>query len=189
MSLQAWESDVESTIVSKLHSEVSQVMGSLGVSHNIERITDDGLFSADILIEDDKVIVEVDGPHHFTVNTHQPLGECPALQVCLDQGACTLQLLLVGLSTCHVQPYLLLIETANRLSSWLLKAFSQPEVFCLCFAAGATLCRRELLAARGWTMLSVPYFDWVKGQGNINAQKQYLRDLLVPHVKTVIMED
>lgn len=72
---QAWESDVESTIVSKLHSEVSQVMGSLGVSHNIERITDDGLFSADILIEDDKVIVEVDGPHHFTVNTHQPLGE------------------------------------------------------------------------------------------------------------------
>lgn len=57
------------------------------------------------------------------------------------------------------------------------------------YAAGATLCRRELLAARGWTMLSVPYFDWVKGQGNINAQKQYLRDLLVPHVKTVIMED
>lgn len=89
MCLQAWESDVESTIVSKLHSEVSQVMGSLGVSHNIERITDDGLFSADILVEDDKVIVEVDGPHHFTVNTHQPLGGCPALQVCLDQGACT----------------------------------------------------------------------------------------------------
>lgn len=76
---QAWESDVESTIVSKLHSEVSQVMGSLGVSHNIERITDDGLFSADILIEDDKVIVEVDGPHHFTVNTHQPLGELSIL--------------------------------------------------------------------------------------------------------------
>ena len=73
--LQAWESDVESTIVSKLHSEVSQVMGSIGISHNIERITDDGLFSADILIEDDKVIVEVDGPHHFTVNTHQPLGK------------------------------------------------------------------------------------------------------------------
>ena len=94
MSLQAWESDVESTIVSKLHSEVSQVMGSLGVSHNIERITDDGLFSADILIEDDKVIVEVDGPHHFTVNTHQPLGECYALQVCFDQGACSLQPLL-----------------------------------------------------------------------------------------------
>jgi len=66
---------VESTIVSKLHSEVSQVMGNLGITHNIERITDDGLFSADILIEDDKVIVEVDGPHHFTVNTHQPLGK------------------------------------------------------------------------------------------------------------------
>lgn len=59
----------------------------------------------------------------------------------------------------------------------------------VCDASGATLCRRELLAARGWTMLSVPYFDWVKGQGNITAQKQYLRDLLVSHVKTVIMED
>ena len=82
--MQAWESDVESTIVSKLHSEVSQVMASLGVNHNIERITDDGLFSADILIEDDKVIVEVDGPHHFTVNTHQPLGESaqPCCSLC-----------------------------------------------------------------------------------------------------------
>ena len=84
--LQAWESDVESTIVSKLHSEVSQVMGSLGVSHNIERITDDGLFSADILIEDDKVIVEVDGPHHFTVNTHQPLGEFSIVSICILQA-------------------------------------------------------------------------------------------------------
>ena len=89
-TLQAWESDVESTIVSKLHSEVSQVMGSLGVSHNIERITDDGLFSADILIEDDKVIVEVDGPHHFTVNTHQPLGQF--FIACLHfAGQCLLQ--------------------------------------------------------------------------------------------------
>lgn len=73
--LQAWESDVESTIVSKLHSEVSAVMSGLNVPHDIERITEDGLFSADILIEDVKVIVEVDGPHHFTVNTHQPLGK------------------------------------------------------------------------------------------------------------------
>lgn len=75
--LQAWESDVESTIVSKLHSEVSAVMSGLNVPHDIERITEDGLFSADILIEDVKVIVEVDGPHHFTVNTHQPLGMLP----------------------------------------------------------------------------------------------------------------
>ena len=59
----------------------------------------------------------------------------------------------------------------------------------MCFISGATLCRRELLAARGWLMLSVPYFDWVKGQGNVAAQKHYLRDLLSPHVKTVIMED
>ena len=61
-------------------------MGSLGVSHNIERITDDGLFSADILIEDDKVIVEVDGPHHFTVNTHQPLGDFSIARVCILQA-------------------------------------------------------------------------------------------------------
>lgn len=62
-------------------------MGSLGVSHNIERITDDGLFSADILIEDDKVIVEVDGPHHFTVNTHQPLGKFWRHLLCILQPA------------------------------------------------------------------------------------------------------
>ena len=50
LGVQAWLSDVESTIVSKLHSEVSAVMSSLGVAHDIERITEDGLFSADILI-------------------------------------------------------------------------------------------------------------------------------------------
>lgn len=83
-------------------------MGSLGVSHNIERITDDGLFSADILIEDDKVIVEVDGPHHFTVNTHQPLGESLCLRLAYAalpqcnfalcfQGQCVLSVNLVTL--------------------------------------------------------------------------------------------
>ena len=119
------------------------------------------------------------------------MGALHCESVLIKEHAPTLQLLLDGLSVRHVQPYLLLIVTANRqkVTANRQKAFPQPEFLCLCFAAGATLCRRELLAARGWTMLSVPYFDWVKGQGNINAQRQYLRDLLVPHVKTVIMED
>lgn len=38
-------------------------------------------------------------------------------------------------------------------------------------------------------MLSVPYFDWVKGQGNVSVQKQYLRELLKPHVQYVSLED
>lgn len=42
--------------------------------------------------------IEVDGPHHFTVNTHDPLGE--------------------------------------------------------------TLARRKQLEARGWTVISIPFFDW-----------------------------
>ena len=185
---QAWESDVESTIVSKLHSEVSQVMGSLGVSHNIERITDDGLFSADILIEDDKVIVEVDGPHHFTVNTHQPLGESLGIHGSHLPHTCVFLSVLCLLVACYIYGYQMRFSFMSIHGMLLMHAFAW-SLNGLISSSGATLCRRELLAARGWTMLSVPYFDWVKGQGNVAAQKQYLRDLLSPCVKTVIMED
>lgn len=129
--LQAWESDVESTIVSKLHSEVSQVMGSIGVSHNIERITDDGLFSADILIEDDKVIVEVDGPHHFTVNTHQPLGMSWQHLLCILEAAlcCKAVLLLYIFGTLVLLYHLMLHDAWLRYMSLLVG----PLTYMLCF--------------------------------------------------------
>ena len=43
--------------------------------------------------------------------------------------------------------------------------------------AGATECRRKLLAARGWRVISVPYFDWSTKSG-AEQQQAYLRSLL-----------
>ena len=46
----------------------------MGVQHENEGVTDDCLFSVDIMLRPARVAVEVDGPFHFTANTHQPLG-------------------------------------------------------------------------------------------------------------------
>ncbi|KAK9819771.1 hypothetical protein WJX72_002182 [[Myrmecia] bisecta] len=60
--------------MSKLQEEVSRVLWSLGVIHRTDHITMDGLFCVDIALENDRVIIEVDGPSHFAVNSRRPLG-------------------------------------------------------------------------------------------------------------------
>ncbi len=46
----------------------------LGVSHELEYITADGLFSIDPAVVDRRIAIEFDGPSHFTRNTLEPLG-------------------------------------------------------------------------------------------------------------------
>jgi hypothetical protein len=45
-----------------------------GISHELEHITADGLFSIDLAIVDRRIALEFDGPSHFTSNTLEPLG-------------------------------------------------------------------------------------------------------------------
>ncbi len=75
--------------------QVAATLSSLGVKHTLEALTADGLFSVDIGIQDGpdgalSVAIEVDGPHHFTVNGCNPLGASPAGQWII-RGALTVE--------------------------------------------------------------------------------------------------
>ena len=72
---QAWKKTVKRTLISELHRRVSRALSSMGLQHECEVVTDDGLFSVDIMLRDERIIVEVDGPSHYTYNSQQRLGE------------------------------------------------------------------------------------------------------------------
>ena len=46
-----------------------------------------------------------------------------------------------------------------------------------CLDAGRTVMRNKLLEARGWTVVSIPYFQW-NSRTSLPAKQQYLRDKL-----------
>lgn len=54
----------------------------------------------------------------------------------------------------------------------------KPKIGC----AGPTMCRDQLLMARGWTVLVVPYFQWLQLQGIPAACETYLRQVLLGYV-------
>ncbi|CAL8461792.1 g1323 [Coccomyxa elongata] len=112
-----WKETVKNTLSSRFHMDVSQMLRDMGVAHDFEYVTEDGLFSLDIATAGPRgpVAIEVDGPYHFTLNTRQPLG--------------------------------------------------------------STLIRRRLLHALGWTVLSVPFYDYYR-LGSAAAKMHYLAQLL-----------
>lgn len=84
-ALAVWKGSVRQIgRTSKLHEEVSQMLWSLGIVHSNEQITSDGLFCVDIALQDNKVVIEVDGPSHFSVNSHRPLGRTVARRCMLE---------------------------------------------------------------------------------------------------------
>ena len=62
--------------VSLFQQDVSNVVSALHIEHQMEYLAQDGLFSVDVAIlqGDKRIAIEVDGPYHYTLNTHQPLG-------------------------------------------------------------------------------------------------------------------
>ncbi|BDA46187.1 probable RAP domain-containing protein, chloroplastic [Coccomyxa sp. Obi] len=93
-----WLESCKNVRISALHRDVARVLTEYSISHNIEHVTEDELFSVDIALPDEKIAIEVDGPHHFTANTLAVTGEM--------------------------------------------------------------LARQKLLKARGWAVISVPFFRW-----------------------------
>ncbi|GAB4822437.1 hypothetical protein N2152v2_009483 [Parachlorella kessleri] len=113
-SHEAWLRSTKKIKISEFHSEVSRMLSTLGVDHTIEHLTDDQLFSGkdpvgpidrtlrlaswsarkwdlfwwlvgvDIALPGERIALEVDGPHHFTSNTFQPLGEMYARRSLLE---------------------------------------------------------------------------------------------------------
>ncbi|KAK2080103.1 hypothetical protein QBZ16_002499 [Prototheca wickerhamii] len=71
----SWLANTKVVTISEFHSEVSRLLLSMGVAHDFEHLTQDRLFSVDIALSNEKIALEVDGPHHFTVNTLEPMAD------------------------------------------------------------------------------------------------------------------
>ena len=75
---QAWRSSVtrhRSEPASNMQSSVSRALAAVGIAHRSQASTDKGLFVVNILTTRPRVVIQVDGPSEFTVNTSRPLGE------------------------------------------------------------------------------------------------------------------
>lgn len=73
--MQAWKEQALNIVISKFHTDVSALLDTMHIPHKNEHLTDDQLFSIDIALVDRRVALEVDGPYHFSANTHVKLGE------------------------------------------------------------------------------------------------------------------
>ena len=73
-AVQAYREQTRNATVSNGQREVADSLCRLGIAHELEYITADGLFSIDLAIVDRRIAVEFDGPSHFTVNSLEPLG-------------------------------------------------------------------------------------------------------------------
>lgn len=78
MRAQMWKEQVTVVSISRLHLDVSDAMNSMGLAHENEGLTDDALFSVDIVARAQRVAVEVDGPFHFAANTLRSMGKLQA---------------------------------------------------------------------------------------------------------------
>ena len=74
MALAAYREQAREVTVSRGQREVGESLRRLGVSHELEYITADGLFSIDLAIVDRRIAVEFDGPSHFHTDSLEPRG-------------------------------------------------------------------------------------------------------------------
>jgi very-short-patch-repair endonuclease len=74
IAVQAYRDKAQKVTVSKSQRQVGESLRRLGISHELEYTTADGLFSIDLAVVDRRIAIEFDGPSHFTVNTLEPLG-------------------------------------------------------------------------------------------------------------------
>jgi hypothetical protein len=74
VAVKAYTEEARKVTVSNGQREVGESLRRLGIPHELEYVTADGLFSIDLAIVDRHVALEFDGPSHFTHNTLEPLG-------------------------------------------------------------------------------------------------------------------
>ena len=70
----AYRVEARNVTVSKSQQQVGESLRRLGISHELEYTTADGLYSIDLAIVERRIALEFDGPSHFTRNTLEPLG-------------------------------------------------------------------------------------------------------------------
>jgi hypothetical protein len=65
---EAWMSNARDAVsVSHSVKEVANILGDLGIRHEVEHLTDDGYFSIDVYLSESDVALEFDGPAHFII--------------------------------------------------------------------------------------------------------------------------
>ncbi len=75
VAVRAYREKARKVTVSNGQREVGESLHRLGIPHELEYITADGLFSIDVAVVDRRVALEFDGPSHFTTHTTlEPLG-------------------------------------------------------------------------------------------------------------------
>ena len=74
VAVKTYREQARKVTVSNGQREVGESLRRLGIPHELECITADGLFSIDLAIVDRRIALEFDGPSHFTRNTLEPLG-------------------------------------------------------------------------------------------------------------------
>ena len=182
MLLQMWQEQAAITTTSPLQQDFSEVLKGMGIQHASEALTQDRLFSVDIMLQQAQTAVEVDGDSHFACNTQRPLGMTGYHAAAC--GSC------FSIDPAHRHDW-------DRLCWFMIQSFDYPPVSLLCAAglrickspdippsndidcldAGRTVMRNKLLEARGWSVVSVPYFHW-NSRASLPAKQQYLRDKL-----------
>ena len=65
--------------ISRSHRDLARVFDELGVTHEVERATDDGYFSMDIYLPEHDVCVEFDGPTHYVHDIDSKEGSSSSL--------------------------------------------------------------------------------------------------------------
>ena len=73
VAVKAHREEALKVTVSNSQREVGDSLRRLGIPHELEYVTADGLFSIDLAIVDRRIAIEFDGPSHFTINTLEPL--------------------------------------------------------------------------------------------------------------------
>ena len=74
VAVQAHTEAARKVTVSNSQRDVGESLRRLGISHELEYTTADGLFNIDLAITDQRIALQFDGPSHFTTNTLEPLG-------------------------------------------------------------------------------------------------------------------
>jgi very-short-patch-repair endonuclease len=74
VAVRAYSEAARKVTVSNSQQEVRESLLRLGISHELEYTTADGLFNIDLAITDQRIALQFDGPSHFTTNTLEPLG-------------------------------------------------------------------------------------------------------------------
>eukprot|EP00884_Botryococcus_braunii_P015817 jgi/Botrbrau1/2919/Bobra.0036s0052.1 len=69
---------------SAIPKEVSDALWAMNIQHEVGVPTADGMFTVDILIPDNNVIIEVDGPSQYSGNVQRPLGPVLARRSILE---------------------------------------------------------------------------------------------------------